>query len=127
MDSFFFIITGMLGLLVIGWLTWFSAKYFIYLIKNNKISLQPAFRGFKEKIWMTIGLGIVFFGFYLAIVLLTSKLITPKSGETFFYLVKTHPIEFIYLGLFIFTTATLSIYLVRMVIKYLFITKSRNR
>ncbi len=127
MNTLFFIITGTLGLLVIGWLTWFSCKYVIYLIKNHKISLRPTFRGFREKIWMTIGLGIVFFGFYFAIVLLSSKLITPATGESFFNLVKNHPIDFIYFGLFIVASITLSIYLVRMVIKYLFITKSKNR
>jgi predicted branched-subunit amino acid permease len=122
----FYILTVLTGIVVLGWLTRFSIKYIAFLVKNGKISLRPAFRGFKEKIWMTIGLGIVFFGFYFGIVLLSSKFSTPETRQDFFRLIYSHPIEFIYLGLFIFATITLCIYLVRMLIKYLFITKSRQ-
>lgn len=121
-----YLLTTLMGIFVIGWLTRFSFKHMIYLIKNRKISLRPAFKGFREKIWMTIGLGIVFFGFYFGLVILSSKLLTAESRQDFFRQVYTHPIEFIYLGLFIFASITLSIYLVRMLIKYLFITKSRQ-
>ena len=121
-----YFLTAIMGCLIIGWLTRFSFRYVVSLIKNGKVSLRPAFRGFKEKIWMTLGLGMVFFGFYFAIVLISSKMITPEVGLDFFQLIYAHPKDFIYIGLSIFATLTVAIYLIRMLIKYLYITNTRG-
>jgi hypothetical protein len=120
----FYIFTCLIGAFVIGWLTRFSFRHLKFMIKEKKISLKPAFRGFREKIWMTFGLGVTFFGFYFILIYISSKLLTSQIGHNFFHLVYTYPTEFIYLGLFIFAIFTLSIYLVRMFIKYIFLSKS---
>jgi hypothetical protein len=115
-----------LGLLLMGWMTFYSGRHLYSLIKQKKYSPRPLFKNFREKMWMTIGLGILFFSFYLLIVLFSSSLISPQIGLNLFFLFYSHPTEFIYLGLFIFACMSLSIYLVRMLIKYLYTTRNKG-
>lgn len=109
------------------WLTRFSYRHFSSMIKGHKISLRPAFNGFREKIWMTLGLGIIFFGLYFCLVYFSSILIHQQDGLFYFLLLYNHPVEFIYLGLFLFSLVTLSIYLVRMLIKFIFILHNKHK
>ncbi len=103
-----------------------STCYFIQIIKGKKYHIRPLFRDFKEKMWMTVGLGCLFFGLYLILVLSGSALINSEIGLSLFILSYNNPIEFIYLGLFTFAALSLCIYLVRMMIKYLYITRSKG-
>ncbi|WP_075883298.1 hypothetical protein [Candidatus Protochlamydia sp. W-9] len=116
----------LLGLIVIALMSYTSMRYLVFLIKGKRYRLSHLLRGFREKIWMTFGLGFLFFGLYLGIVLLGSFLIDQENGQILFHLSYQHPIEFIYLGLFIFATISLLIYLVRMFIKYLYLTRSKG-
>ncbi|CUI17634.1 Conserved hypothetical membrane protein [Candidatus Protochlamydia naegleriophila] len=115
-----------LGLIATLCMIYKSTCYFIQIIRGKKYHIRPLFRDFKEKMWMTVGLGCLFFGLYLFLVLSGSVLINSEMGSNLFTLSYKNPIEFIYLGLFIFATLSLSIYLVRMMIKYLYITRSKG-
>lgn len=115
-----------LGLIAILCMICKSAGYFLQIIKGKKYRIRPLFRDFKEKMWMTVGLGCLFFGLYLFLVLSGSALINSEIGLSLFTLSYKNPIEFIYLGLFTFAALSLSIYLVRMMIKYLYITRSKG-
>jgi hypothetical protein len=75
---------------------------------------------------MTVGLGVLFFGLYLGVVFFTSRVIDQEIAQQLFELSYQHPLEFIYLGLFIFATFSLLIYLVRMFIKYFYLTRSKG-
>ncbi|WP_068469039.1 hypothetical protein [Candidatus Protochlamydia phocaeensis] len=122
-----FQLAGMiLSLLLVGWMIFYSGKYFLKLIRDKKFSLHPLLKGFKQKMWMTIGLGSLFFSFYFLIVLLSAYLIDSQSSLNLFFLFYAHPTEFIYLGLFIFACMSLCIYLVRMFIKYFYMTRSKE-
>ncbi|MBA2368105.1 MAG: hypothetical protein H0V82_03670 [Candidatus Protochlamydia sp.] len=109
-----------LAMIVIG-MTFKSLFYFIRMLKTKKSYLRPLIKDFREKMWMTIGLGLVFFGFYLFVVLGAAFVIDMQKGLNFFYLLYAHPTEFIYLGMFIFAALSLAIYFVRMLIKYLYL------
>lgn len=108
-----------IGLLLAGWILLFNVLCIIQMILNKKISLLTVFMGFKQKIWMTIGLGLTFFGIYFGLVLAGSLMMDSEiRSKVFLYLYK-NPIDLIYLGLFIFSAITVSIYIVRMIIIYL--------
>lgn len=97
------------------------------LIRKKKISvLSILFKEFRQKMWMTIGLGILFFGIYFMAIWIGSQLINSQMNTNFFMLMYRNPVYFIYLGLFLFACVSTSIYLVRMVIKYLHNTRHRN-
>lgn len=116
----------LIGFLALIWMTYISLQYMIHLIKGKKYSPRPLFRDFRQKMWMTVGLGVPFFGFYLALVLFGSSLIDSQTGQQLFLLFYKHPTEFIYLGLFIFACLSLSVYFVRMFIKYFYLNKSKD-
>lgn len=117
-------LTAMLGVLLIGWITLYSLRNATKILRTQRKPLKSVFYGFRQKMWMTVGLGILFFGFYLIAVLIGSQLINEKKMDVFF-IVYNHPILFIYLGLLIFMGISGSIYAARMVIKYLY--NRRNR
>jgi hypothetical protein len=87
---------------------------------KQKVAVRTIFNGFRQKMWMTVGLGVVFFSLYLLIVLLGSYFKDQSARLDFFFLMYQHPVSFIYLGLLIFACMTSGIYLVRMVIKYIY-------
>lgn len=91
----------------------------LFLIKN-------ILKGFKAKMWMTCGLGITFFGFYLFVVVLSSTILNGKWISSLFWQAYQTPLPFIYGGLLLFACFSLLIYLVRMVIKYLFLTRGKG-
>ena len=75
---------------------------------------------FRKKMWMTAGLGLFFGGLYLTLILLGSHIIDPELRLDIFHLLYKHPVEFIYLGLLVFACTTITIYLIRMIIIFLY-------
>lgn len=96
------------------------------LFRYEGLSFRFLFKDFRQKMWMTIGLGVIFFGFYLVIVIVSSRLSHSGAWVDLFFLVYKDPLEFIYWGLFTFAGISLLIYLARMVVKYLFIKKGKG-
>lgn len=92
---------------------------------KKKVALHRIFKDFGQKMWMTAGLGLVFFCLFLLTAILGSYFDDPQSRLNLFFLMYEHPTVFIYLGLFTFALTSTSIYLVRLVIKYLYNTKRK--
>lgn len=88
-------------------------------------SFKILFKDFNRKMWMTVCLGALFFGFYILIICLSAYFIGPW-GTDLLFIVNQHPTEFIYGGLFLFAFLSLSIYLARMWIKYLYLTRGKD-
>lgn len=88
-------------------------------------SFKLLFKDFNRKIWMTISLGTLFFGLYLLTICLGVYFLRQWRTELFF-LVYRHPIDFVYGGLWLFAFLSLSIYLARMFIKYLYLTRGKD-
>ncbi len=76
--------------------------------------------------WMTFGIGLVFFSLYLIVIFFSSVYLKEEAGQWLFKTAYQAPIYFIYIGLLIFICFSLTIYLVRMLIKYLFLTRGRG-
>lgn len=88
-------------------------------------SFKLLFKDFNRKMWMTLGLGLLFFSLYFLIVVIGSKVVRTW-GTDFFFLVYRHPVEFIYGGLWLFAFLSFSIYLARLVIKYVYLTRGKD-
>lgn len=91
-----------------------------YSIKRYGSPIPKLFHEFDKKIWMTLGLGIIFFGFYFALVTAVSWILSADKAQKIFSFFRHYTIESIYIGLFIFAFITLSIYMARLFIKYLY-------
>lgn len=113
------------GLLLISFslIVWLAFIAFKQLAKGW--SLKVLFKDFKRKMWMTTCLGILFFGIYLLFVF-AGLYLTNNWESDLFFLLYHHPVEFIYGGLWLFACLSLSIYLARMFIKYLFLTRGKD-
>lgn len=109
-----------LGLLFFSLVIFYAFKRF-----SRESSLKVLFKDFNRKMWMTVCLGFIFFGFYLCVILL-SRYWIPQWGTNLFFLMYQHPIPFVYGGLFLFAFLSLSIYLARMFIKYLYLTRGKD-
>ncbi|MBN9376881.1 MAG: hypothetical protein J0H93_00745 [Chlamydiales bacterium] len=81
------------------------------------------FLEFDKKMWMTVGLGLFFFGFYFLFIPLLALSLNSQKIQTILSFIRHQPTLSIYIGLLIFILFTLSIYLARLFIKYLY----RNR
>ena len=125
MDNLRFYVTLTIGLFLMinlalyGWRQW-------VIISRKSWSFRSLLRGFRAKMWMTLGLGIFFFGLYGIVVWICSRLINSEVGEQLFKLALGAPHYFVYGGLLLFAMFSLGIYLVRMVIKYLYLTRGRG-
>lgn len=99
----------------------------LYALKNlaRGWTLKVLFKDFNRKIWMTIGLGCFFFFLYFFSVVLGSHLIRHWQSD-FFLLVYQYPVAFVYGGLSLFAFLSLTIYLVRMFIKYVYLTRGKD-
>lgn len=106
-------------------LTYYAWKQFL-IIYNGPWSLRNLLNGFKAKMWMTFGLGIIFFSLYGIIVVLSPIFLSEDSALYLFFKAYQSPLPFIYAGLFLFACFSLSIYLVRMLIKYIYITRGKG-
>ncbi len=76
--------------------------------------------------WMTAGLGLLFFGFYTGAVVLGSLVLDSQVRLSIFFLVYKYPVISIYLGLLTFICISIGIYMARMMIKYLYNTRNKN-
>ena len=110
----------LLSLLLI--LSFMSYLFFKHISSH---SFKFVFKDLKRKLCMTFGLGIVFFGFYASMVWLSSRWIEPWKSDVFLLMYR-YPKEFIYLGLGLFALCSLFIYLLRMVIKYVYLTRGKD-
>jgi hypothetical protein len=93
----------------------FLIGYFIF--KRYGSPFPKLMKGFDKKMWMTIGLGLFFFGSYITMVFLVSWMTNFPNIFLYFY---NYPSEAIYIGLATFAFVTLTIYLIRLVIKKLY-------
>lgn len=107
-------------ILVLGLLLFYIAVHFTELLMRKKVTFHVLFKDFGQKMWMTIGLGLIFFTFYLLFVFLGTFTNNSDIRLNFFFLLYEHPTAFIYLGLLLFACISTSVYLARMVIKYLY-------
>lgn len=96
----------------------------IYIFKRFGSPLPRLFFEFDKKMWMTLGLGFSFLALYLFFVCSLSCLSNQYATRIFTF-IQTNPTLSIYIGLFIFATLSLSIYLMRILIKYLY--RIRNK
>ena len=88
-------------------------------------SYRVLFKDFNRKMWMTLCLGLLFFFLYFMTVALGSHVVR-QWGTDFFFIVYRNPVTFIYGGLWLFAFLSLSIYLVRMFIKYVYLTRGKD-
>lgn len=95
-----------------------------YILKRFGNPFPQLFFEFDKKMWMTLGLGLVFFGFYVVLVTFWAWLFSNNSYKilTLLYQYKT---EAIYVALFLFASISFSIYLVRLLIKRLYNSRSK--
>lgn len=106
-------------------LSLYAWKKFLVLLQRPW-SFRNLLKGFKAKMWMTFGLGIVFFSFYFLVIFISSVYLKEEKGELLFFSAYHSPKFFIYAGLLIFACFSLTIYLIRMLIKYLFLTRGKG-
>lgn len=114
-----------LFVLLIGFLSLYTLFQILQIIFKKPFSLHFLIFGFKQKMWMTVGLGLFFFGFYIVLMWLASLTLDPKTKLALFFAVYENPKNYIYLGLSIFVSLSLSIYLARRVIIYFYNSKKR--
>ncbi len=118
-------------LIVVAWILLmsvilvYSFTHFNKMIKTIPLSIRLLFKDFRQKMWMTAGIGSIFAMLYLIVVLAGSIFIDSKSRLDIFFLLYRHPTEFIYLGLLLFASITLCIYIARMLIIYLYNTRNK--
>ena len=105
--------------LLLGLLILYFCIYLAQIVFNKKFPIRALFKNFSQKMWMTLGLGCFFYGLYFALVLLGSYFIDSQMKLRLFLHIREHLTAYIYLGLFVFMSLTIFIYLVRMVIKHL--------
>ena|SRR3984957_8294150 len=113
-------------ILLVGLFLYQIAIYVAVLLTKKHFTASTIFKDFKQKIWMTAFLGSVFFGFYLLLIYGGSFLKDPDWRLHLFFTMYKHPTAFIYLGLLTFVMISISIYLARMAIKFLYNRKKRN-
>lgn len=109
-----------LGILLVGLILFYMALLIARWGMKRPIHLSIIFRGFGQKMWMTTGLGMVFFSVYLAIAMMASHFQDTQMRLDLFLLAYEHPIVLLYLGLLAFACISTSIYLVRLLIKYFY-------
>ncbi len=111
-------------ILAIGFALFRLAMLFAKRTMRKKVSVRSLFKDFHQKMYMTAGLGGFFFSLYFFLVWIAALWIDPKTRLEYFSLVLQHPVEFIYLGLTTFATLSITIYMIRMVIKYRYNSKN---
>lgn len=120
-------LTVFFGMLLAGFGLFYLALQLAEKIMGRRIPVNVIFKDMKKKMWMTVGLGAVFFGSYLLIVCIAGSLIRSETRLDLFFLLHKHTISFIYLGLLTFAVISISIYMVRLWIKYLYNKKKNKR
>lgn len=106
--------------IVFGLIFYFAAMRLSAQMMRKEVSLKRLFKGFHQKIWMTVGLGITFFGLYVLAIYAGSILLSPDVLRYLLIAIYRHPVTAIYVGLLTFACTTTFIYLARMLIKHLY-------
>lgn len=119
------VVSTVLIVLLSGLVLFYLALYLSEKGMRQKVRVHSIFKGFRQKIWMTTGLGVVFSSLYFLAILMGSYFDDQTSRLEFFFLVYNRPVVFIYLGLLAFAFISITIYLVRLVIKHLYNTRSK--
>jgi len=109
--------------LLVGLFLYLLVMQYSGRVMKKEVSLRLLFKGFRQKMWMTVGLGLIFFGIYFSAVYVGSFFINPEMRLSLFFFVYRHPVACIYLGLFIFACTTTCIYLARIWIIHLYNTR----
>lgn len=105
---------------VLLWVSFFCYRYLKDLVKIKRPFWKHLCIGFRKKIWMTIGVGCVFFPAYVLLIYLGRTFLNQDSWSKLFALAYQNPIYFIYGGLFTVTFISLFIYFIRRVIIYIY-------
>jgi len=106
--------------LLAGMILFCAATFLVERFTKKKISLRFLFKDFRQKMWMTVGLGILFSCLYFLIIFTLFWIKDSQVQQNLFSLLYRYPERFIYLGLLFFSCITVGIYLARMVIKHLY-------
>lgn len=102
-----------------------GALLVVYRFFISPGSFKRLSKGFKRKMYMTFGLGIVFFGFYAIAIRIGADLASDEKAHLF-RLMRIYPVESVYAGLTLFVLVSVSICLVRTIIKYLCLMKEKD-
>ena len=102
----------------------FLGCYTFYRLKGAW-TYKTLFRDFKRKMCMTIGLGLTFSCVYILIVALCMLLTHQWKAELISF-ISLHRVECIYAALGLFILMSLSVYLARMIVKYLYLTRGKD-
>jgi len=115
---------------ILGMLTWVLLIIWMIIngiphIRKYRKSLKTAFlsllKDLDQKIWMTVGLGILFTTLYLTLTYFGSTVFESDQAKLdFFFLLYKHPLEFVYFGLVFFVIISITICLVRSLIKNIY-------
>lgn len=111
--------------LIGGLLLVISLVFYAYRRLSKNWSLKHLFKDFKRKMWMTISLGGLFLFLYMLLIGLGIYFVKYAQADLF-SLLYHYPVDFIYGGLAVFACISLSIYLARMVIKYVYLTRGKD-
>lgn len=110
-----------LGFIFIIILILFAFKYL-----GRGWSIHQLFKDFNRKICMTVSLGVLFFSIYFLAVWIGSYFVLKWRSDILFF-VYQNPLPFIYGGLSLFAALSLTIYLARMIVKYFYLTRGKDR
>lgn len=95
------------------------------LITHKKVSFSFLFFNFKQKMWMTIGLGTLFLSLYLSILFVGAFKLNSQEKLAIFFNAYQNPALYAYRGLFFFVSMTILSYLTRMMIISFYNSKKR--
>ncbi len=113
------------AMLLLGFLLVLVLAVYAAMRLGRGWSFKLLFKDFNRKMWMTLSLGAVFFTLYFLIVYFGATY-AQQWGPDLIFVVYRNPVLFIYGGLALFAFLSLSIYLVRMLIKYLYLTRGKD-
>lgn len=114
------IISILLLLLLLGCLGLMLARSYAQYCMQRRPSIRALFIGLRPKLFMTLGLGLFFFGLYAGSVLMIAHGLDGKLRMQLFELAYRHPLNFVYAGMVIFVLISLIILAVRRLIKRIY-------
>jgi len=114
-----------ISILVIGGFLLYAVLKSSEIITRKRYDIRSLFDNFKQKLWMTIGIGIVFTTLYVILLTFGSFKLDSQTKLSFFNHLNEHKIDYIYLGLAIFVATSLFIYAIRLIIIYLYNSQKR--
>ncbi len=120
MQHLLLVILGIFLLIFFALALYYGTSLIHSCLRGKKLYLSDIFKDFDQKIFMTIGLGITFFGLYFSSIWLFTTYLNQETLASFFHFLYLHPVEGVYAGLFLFAFCTLLVYFVRMLIKYIY-------